>query len=64
MQKQLTKGNVAIVKAAVLAGCRAFYGYRPAFYASMGCTGCGICFFVCPEPGGIRVFRLDAVAAA
>src|SRR5260370_16649162 len=27
MQKQLTKGNEAIVKAAVLAGCRAFYGY-------------------------------------
>ena len=25
--RQLTKGNVAIVKAAVLAGCRAFYGY-------------------------------------
>src|SRR5215467_8505215 len=27
MHKQLTKGNEAIVKAAVLAGCRAFYGY-------------------------------------
>lgn len=27
MAKQLTKGNEAIVKAAVLAGCRAFYGY-------------------------------------
>src|SRR6516162_77670 len=27
MPKQLTKGNEAIVKAAVLAGCRAFYGY-------------------------------------
>ena len=27
MNKQLTKGNEAIVKAAVLAGCRAFYGY-------------------------------------
>ncbi len=27
MRKQLTKGNEAIVKAAVLAGCRAFYGY-------------------------------------
>jgi 2-oxoisovalerate ferredoxin oxidoreductase alpha subunit len=27
MQKQLTKGNEAIVKASVLAGCRAFYGY-------------------------------------
>src|SRR5215468_8282968 len=27
MQKQLTKGNEAIVKSAVIAGCRAFYGY-------------------------------------
>src|SRR3954449_4298216 len=25
--KQLTKGNEAVVKAAILAGCRAFYGY-------------------------------------
>jgi pyruvate/2-oxoacid:ferredoxin oxidoreductase alpha subunit len=27
MSKQLTKGNEAILKGAVLAGCRAFYGY-------------------------------------
>jgi len=27
MPKQLCKGNEAIVKAAVLAGCRAYYGY-------------------------------------
>jgi 2-oxoisovalerate ferredoxin oxidoreductase alpha subunit len=27
VNRQLTKGNEAIVKAAVLAGCRAFYGY-------------------------------------
>ena len=27
MAKQMTKGNEAIVKGAVLAGCRAFYGY-------------------------------------
>jgi len=25
--RQLCKGNVAVVKAAVMAGCRAFYGY-------------------------------------
>ena len=25
--RQLCKGNVAVVKAAVLAGCRAYYGY-------------------------------------
>ena len=23
-----------------------------------GCTGCGICFFACPEPGGITVLKL------
>jgi len=27
MKKQLMKGNEAIVKSAILAGCRAFYGY-------------------------------------
>ena len=27
MRKQLIKGNEAVVKAAILAGCRAFYGY-------------------------------------
>src|SRR5579862_5347267 len=27
MPKQITKGNEAIVKGAILAGCRAFYGY-------------------------------------
>ena len=27
MSKQITKGNDAIVKSAILAGCRAFYGY-------------------------------------
>ena len=25
--RQLSKGNVAVVKAAILAGCRAYYGY-------------------------------------
>ena len=27
MAQQLIKGNEAVVKAALLAGCRAFYGY-------------------------------------
>jgi ferredoxin len=26
-------------------------------YAGAGCTGCGICFMVCPEPGAITVLR-------
>ena len=38
------------------------YGYHPAEYLGAGYTGCGICFFVCPEPGAITVLRL-AIAA-
>jgi NAD-dependent dihydropyrimidine dehydrogenase PreA subunit len=34
------------------------YGYHTATYAGSGCTGCGICFMVCPEPGAITVMRL------
>ena len=33
------------------------YGYRTATYADAGCTACGICFLVCPEPGAITVLR-------
>jgi NAD-dependent dihydropyrimidine dehydrogenase PreA subunit len=33
------------------------YGYRTATYAGSGCTSCGICFLVCPEPGAITVLR-------
>jgi 2-oxoglutarate ferredoxin oxidoreductase subunit delta len=36
------------------------YGYHPAEYAGSGCTGCGICYYACPEPGGIRVLRRAA----
>jgi NAD-dependent dihydropyrimidine dehydrogenase PreA subunit len=32
-------------------------GYHPAFYVGEGCTGCGICFYICPEPGTIRVYK-------
>lgn len=37
------------------------YGYHPAEYLGSGCTACGICYFVCPEPGGISVWRREAV---
>jgi 2-oxoglutarate ferredoxin oxidoreductase subunit delta len=45
------------------------YGYHPVVYVGRGCTACGICFFVCPEPGGITVLRaleerLDAMEQA
>jgi len=31
--------------------------YHPAFYKGAGCTACGFCFYACPEPGAIRVFK-------
>ena len=34
------------------------YGYRTATYEGVGCTACGICFMVCPEPGAITVLRI------
>lgn len=37
------------------------YGVHPASYRGRGCTGCGICFFVCPEPGAITVYRAAAL---
>ena len=30
-------------------------GYYAIAYTGSGCTGCGICFYVCPEPGAITV---------
>lgn len=39
-------------------------GYYSAAYSGSGCTGCGICFYVCPEPGAITVcVRKEADAA-
>jgi 2-oxoglutarate ferredoxin oxidoreductase subunit delta len=37
------------------------YGYHPAVYIGHGCTACGLCFYVCPEPGGIKVYRRRVV---
>lgn len=33
------------------------HGYRYSYYKGDGCTGCGICFYNCPEPGAIIVYR-------
>jgi NAD-dependent dihydropyrimidine dehydrogenase PreA subunit len=33
------------------------YGVHPAHYTGENCSGCGICFYVCPEPGAITVYR-------
>ncbi len=35
-------------------------GYHYSFYLGDGCTGCGICFYNCPEPGAIVVWRRSA----
>ena len=37
-------------------------GYHPASYKGSGCIACGICFYTCPEPGAISVYKIDEVA--
>jgi NAD-dependent dihydropyrimidine dehydrogenase PreA subunit len=32
-------------------------GYQFARFAKAGCTACGICYYVCPEPGAITVIK-------
>jgi len=59
MTKQLTKGNEAIVKAAVLAGCRAFYGY-PITPASEIAEAAALYF---PQTGGVFVQAESEVSA-
>ena len=34
-------------------------GYVPAVYIGEGCNGCGICFYNCPEPYAIVVYKKD-----
>lgn len=38
-------------------------GYHPARYKGEGCTGCGMCFYICPEPNAIIVYKKDEEAA-
>jgi 2-oxoisovalerate ferredoxin oxidoreductase alpha subunit len=59
MAKQLTKGNEAIVKAAVLAGARAFYGY-PITPASEIAEAAALYF---PRAGGVFIQAESEVAA-
>jgi pyruvate/2-oxoacid:ferredoxin oxidoreductase alpha subunit len=59
MNAQLTKGNEAIVKAAALAGCRAFYGY-PITPASEIAEAAALYF---PQAGGVFVQAESEVAA-
>ncbi|MBP7147333.1 MAG: 4Fe-4S dicluster domain-containing protein [Acidobacteria bacterium] len=37
-------------------------GYHPVAYTGEGCTACGFCFYACPEPGAIMVFKLVKTA--
>ena len=32
-------------------------GYCYVLFAPSGCTACGFCFYVCPEPGAITVYK-------
>src|ERR1019366_5395982 len=57
--KQLCKGNVAIVKAAILAGCRAYYGY-PITPASEIAEYAALLF---PEVGGTFLQAESEVSA-
>jgi pyruvate/2-oxoacid:ferredoxin oxidoreductase alpha subunit len=59
MKKQLMKGNEAIVKSAVLAGCRAFYGYpiTPASEIAEAAAE------FMPKTGGVYVQAESEVAA-
>ncbi len=59
MVKQLIKGNVAAVKGALLAGCRAFYGY-PITPASEIAEAAAVYF---PRSGGVFLQAESEVAA-
>ncbi len=37
-------------------------GYQYARFSDGSCNACGICFYVCPEPGAITVFKDEAVS--
>ena len=32
-------------------------GYQYAVYKNPACIACGFCYYVCPEPGAITVFK-------
>ena len=59
MRKQLMKGNDAIVKSAILAGCRAFYGY-PITPASEIAEAAALYM---PQTGGVYLQAESEVAA-
>jgi NAD-dependent dihydropyrimidine dehydrogenase PreA subunit len=36
------------------------YGVHPAQQIADVCSGCGICYYICPEPGAITVYKRAA----
>jgi NAD-dependent dihydropyrimidine dehydrogenase PreA subunit len=38
------------------------FGYHPAEYFGHGCNGCGICYYTCPEPGALKVYKRASAA--
>jgi NAD-dependent dihydropyrimidine dehydrogenase PreA subunit len=34
-------------------------GYQPVRFERRQCTACGLCYYVCPEPGAITVIKAD-----
>jgi ferredoxin len=40
------------------------YGVRTAQLKAGLCSGCGVCYYVCPEPGAITVYRRVVERAA
>ena len=32
-------------------------GYQYARFEQKSCTACGFCFYVCPEPGAVTVYK-------
>jgi NAD-dependent dihydropyrimidine dehydrogenase PreA subunit len=62
IERDLCKGCLLCIEAcppAVLVVSKSLnkMGYHPAEYIGEKCTACGACFYICPEPGSIRVFK-------
>jgi NAD-dependent dihydropyrimidine dehydrogenase PreA subunit len=36
-------------------------GYQWVVYKGDGCNGCGSCFYACPEPGAVIVYKREKV---
>jgi len=36
-------------------------GYQYARFVNYTCTACGMCFYACPEPGAITVYRDEPI---